>query len=64
VKNNISKVRMELDLSMRELSRRSGVSVNNISVIESGEVNPTVPTAIAICRALGRSMKEVFPDCP
>jgi putative transcriptional regulator len=64
VRNNISKVRMELDVSMRKLSRKSGISIVTISRIESGENVPTVPTAIAICKALGRSMKEVFPDCP
>jgi transcriptional regulator with XRE-family HTH domain len=53
---------MELDLSMRELSRKSGVSVSSISLIESGEVTPTVPTAIAICKALGRDFYEIFPD--
>jgi putative transcriptional regulator len=64
MRNNISKVRMELDLSMSKLSRKSGVSTATISRVEMGERPPTLPTAIAICKALGRSMKEVFPDCP
>jgi transcriptional regulator with XRE-family HTH domain len=55
---------MELDLSMCKLSRKSGVSPSTISRVEMGERVPTLPTAIAICKALGRSMKEVFPDCP
>jgi DNA-binding XRE family transcriptional regulator len=62
MRNNIAAVRMELDLSMRELSRKSGVSVSSISLIESGEVSPTVPVALAICKALGRDIYEIFPD--
>lgn len=62
MKNNLAKVRSELNLSLRDLAKRSGVSWTHIAKIESGERTPTVPVAYAICRALGKSIYDVFPE--
>lgn len=62
MKNNLAMVRSELKLSLRDLARKSGVSWTHIAKIESGERTPTVPVAYAICKALGRSITEIFPD--
>lgn len=62
MKNNLAAVRYELNLSLRELAKKSGVSWTYIAKIESGERTPTVPVAYAICRAVGRTIYEVFPD--
>lgn len=62
MKNNLAMVRSELNLSLRDLARKSGVSWTHIAKIESGERTPTVPVAYAICKALGRSITEIFPD--
>lgn len=62
MKNNLATVRHELNLSLRKLAQRSGVSWTHIAKIESGERTPTVPVAYAICRALGKTIYEVFPD--
>lgn len=62
MKNNLAMVRSELNLSLRELAKRSGVSWTHIAKIESGERTPTVPIAYALCRAIGKSIYEVFPD--
>lgn len=62
MKNNLAMVRSELNLSLRDLAKRSGVSWTHIAKIESGDRTPTVPVAYAICKALGRSIFEIFPD--
>lgn len=62
MRNNLAMVRSELNLSLRELAKRSGVSWTHIAKIESGERTPTVPVAYALCRAVGRSIYDVFPD--
>ena len=62
MKNNLAAVRYELNLSLRELAKKSGVSWTYIAKIESGERTPTVPVAYALCKALGRDIYDVFPD--
>lgn len=62
MKNNLATARSELRLSLRELAKKSGVSWGHLSKIESGERTPTVPAAYAICKAVGKTIYEVFPD--
>ena len=62
MKNNLAMVRSELNLSLRELAKRSGVSWTHIAKIESGERTPTVPVAYALCKAINKSIYEIFPD--
>lgn len=62
MKNNLADIREKLHLSLRELARKSGVSWSHIAKIESGERNPTVPIAYAICKALNLTIYDVFPD--
>lgn len=62
MKNRLAEVRSELNLSLRDLAKKSGVSWTHIAKIESGERTPTVPIAYAICRALGKVIYDVFPD--
>ena len=51
------------DLSQEELASLCGVSRQTISAIEKGDYNPTVNLCIAICRALDRTLDELFwPD--
>ena len=52
--------RAALDLSQQELAERVGVSRQTINAIEKGEYNPTIRLCIAICRALGRTLDELF----
>jgi transcriptional regulator with XRE-family HTH domain len=42
--------------SQREMSRRSGVSQANISVVESGQGDPRLSTLSAIASALGLTL--------
>ena len=52
--------RAGLDLSQQELAERVGVSRQTISAIEKGDYNPTTNLCIAICKALGKTLDELF----
>lgn len=48
------------DLSQEQLASLCGVSRQTISAIEKGDYNPTINLCIAICKALGKSLDELF----
>ena len=48
------------DLSQDELARRCGVSRQTLNAIEKGDYNPTIKLCVAICKALGRTLDELF----
>ena len=48
------------DLSQSELAEKVDVSRQTIVAIEKGDYNPTINLCIAICRALGRTLDELF----
>lgn len=48
------------DLSQDELAKLCGVSRQTISSIEKGDYNPTINLCIAICKALDKSLDELF----
>lgn len=51
------------DLSQQQLADAVGVSRQTINAIEKGDYNPTIRLCLAICRALGRTLDELFwPD--
>ena len=52
--------RAGLDLSQQELAERVGVSRQTISAIEKGDYNPPINLCIAICKALGKTLDELF----
>ena len=52
--------RAALDLSQQDLAKLVGVTRQTISAIESGDYNPTVNLCIAICRALGKTLDQLF----
>jgi transcriptional regulator with XRE-family HTH domain len=52
------------EVSVLELSRRSGVARNTISALERGEGNPTVDTLYALCDALGVSLSDLLAPEP
>lgn len=58
----IKQLREEQRLSLRELSRRSGVSATQISEIERNLTSPTVPTLMKIIDALGTNTSIFFQD--
>lgn len=54
--------RAAMDLSQEELARLCDVSRQTISAIEKGDYNPTVNLCIAICKALDKTLDELFWD--
>ena len=56
----MKQTRQELNLSQAELAKRVGVSRQTVNMIENGDYNPTVALCIRICRALGKTLDELF----
>ena len=52
--------RAALDLSQQELAEQVGVSRQTINAIEKGDYNPTINLCRAICKALGKTLDELF----
>lgn len=48
------------DLSQDELAKLCGVSRQTISAIEKGDYNPTINLCINICKALDKTLDELF----
>ena len=48
------------DLSQDQLASLCGVSRQTISAIEKGDYNPTINLCIAICKALDKTLDELF----
>ena len=48
------------DLSQADLAQLCGVSRQTINAIEKGDYNPTINLCIAICKALGKTLDELF----
>ena len=54
--------RAGLDLSQADLADKVGVSRQTINAIEKGDYNPTINLCISICKALGKTLDELFWD--
>ena len=48
------------DLSQEQLADLCNVSRQTISAIAKGDYNPTINLCIAICKALDRTLDELF----
>ena len=48
------------DLSLEQLAQLVGVTRQTIGMIEAGNYNPTLNLCIAICKALDRTLDELF----
>ncbi|MGN1108481.1 MAG: helix-turn-helix transcriptional regulator [Oscillospiraceae bacterium] len=54
--------RAALDLSQDALAKRVGVARQTINAVENGDYNPTINLCVAICRALGKTLDDLFWD--
>ena len=52
--------RMEAGLSQTELAERVGATRQTIGLIEAGKYNPTLNLCLAICKALHKTLDELF----
>lgn len=58
----LKSARAALDLSQQDLADKVGVSRQTINAIEKGDYNPTIKLCLAICKALGKTLDELFWD--
>ena len=56
----VKAARAAKDLSQDDLAKICGVSRQTINAIEKGDYNPTIKLCRAICRALDKSLDELF----
>ena len=56
------KVRNEKDVTIKELSLRTGLSKSALQRIESGEVSPTLEKLEKIAKALGVRVTDLFKE--
>ena len=52
--------RVGRDLSQEDLAQRVGVTRQTIGMIEAGRFNPSLALCVAICRALGKTLNDLF----
>ena len=52
--------RVEKELSQAELAEKVGVTRQTIGLIEAGGYNPTLNLCIAICKALDKTLDQLF----
>lgn len=52
--------RVEARLSQEMLAKKIGVSRQTINMIERGEYNPSLQLCIKICKALNRTLDQLF----
>ena len=61
VKNlKMKAARAGMDLSQEELAELVGVTRQTIGMIEAGKYNPTLNLCPAICKALHKTLDELF----
>ncbi|MDR2719344.1 MAG: helix-turn-helix transcriptional regulator [Nitrososphaerota archaeon] len=54
--------RVACDLSQEQLAEKIGVTRQTISLIESGNYNPTIKLCILICKTLNTTLDQLFWD--
>ena len=60
MENEIRVCRARKDITQGELAEAVGVSRQTISAIEKGDYNPTIKLCVAICKALDKTLDELF----
>lgn len=56
----LKSARAAKDLSQQALADMVGVSRQTINAIEKGDYNPTIRLCIDICKALDKTLDEIF----
>lgn len=61
MKNKRMKIaRVECDLSQEQLAEIVGVTRQTIGMIEAGNYNPSLNLCLAICKALNKTLNDLF----
>ena len=56
----IKTARTALDMSQKDLAEAVGVARQTMNAIEKGDYNPTIKLCIAICKALNKTLDQLF----
>ena len=56
----VKAARAAKDMSQDDLAKAVGVSRQTINAVEKGDYNPTINLCISICRALDKTLDELF----
>lgn len=61
MKNKKMKIaRIECDMSQEDLANTVGITRQTVGLIEAGKYNPTLKLCLAICKALGKTLDDLF----
>lgn len=61
MKNKKMKIaRIESEVSQEKLAEQVGVTRQTINLIESGNYNPSLKLCIEICKALNKTLDDLF----
>lgn len=52
--------RVECDMTQEQLAEKVGVTRQTIGLIETGNYNPSINLCIDICKALNKTLDELF----
>ena len=58
----IKVARAQLDMTQKQLAELDGISRQTMNAIEQGDYNPTIRLCRAICKALGKTLDELFGE--
>ena len=56
----LKSARALMDLSQEALAEKVGVSRQTINAIEKGDYHPTIKLCVAICKALTKTLDDLF----
>ena len=56
----IKLARTALDMTQKDLAEQVGVTRQTINAIEKGDYNPTINLCISICKALNKTLNDLF----
>ena len=56
----LKSARAGLDLSQEQLAEIVGVTRQTIGMIEAGKFNPSIQLCIDICKALNKTLNDIF----
>jgi len=52
--------RLEKNITQTKLAQITGVTRQTINLIENGDYNPSIKLCIAICKALDKTLNDIF----
>ncbi len=58
--NRVKLARIEKDLTQEQLAELTGVTRQTIGLIEAGKYNPTLKLCLALAKATGKRLDDLF----